>query len=203
MAINKRKLNLIRKAVSLPLCFSMLSVFSAFAFADSNVVVGELMVSQMSFGGNVPEVSVNGELAKSGRSVFSSSSIITSENTTAIVYLGRLGSVELAPNSVVLLSFDSDGASGQLSSGKITVLGASNPMSFTNSNGESILLGAGESLDAAVATQDDDDADLKKKSVPGWVWAVIVGAVAAGVGLGASGGSGSSGGNPAPVSPIL
>src|SRR2546421_7176231 len=51
----------------------------------------------------VGEVSVNGTSAISGATVFSDSTIATGQNSSAVVSLGKLGRVELLPNSSLKL----------------------------------------------------------------------------------------------------
>lgn len=199
MGILKSKGSLIRKAITLPLCLTVLSAYSMVTQAIPARVVGALTVSQTVFDGTEPRVTVNGESARSGRSVFSSSVISTSGNAVASLYFGRLGSLEISPNSEVILSFDSDGITGRISKGRVNVLAAGGPIRLGNGSEGPTLLTSGESLVSDSSMQDDDDADLKKKSVPSWVWAVLIGGVIAGVAAGASGGSG---GSPRPVSPI-
>ena len=142
----------IRKALSACLSISLLATCSAVALANSKVS-GELTVA-----GN--GVLVNGEAAQSGRSIFSSSTVTTPADASAIVGVGKLGKIEVAPNSSVSLSFDEKGISGNLSSGKITVLGAANAVNVTTVNGSTVSLTAGQSVLAsglAPQTNDDDD----------------------------------------------
>ena len=69
----------------------------------------------------VGEVSVNGTSAISGATVFSDSTIATAQNSSAVVSLGKLGRVELLPNSSLKLSFTDKGVSGMLESGRVRV----------------------------------------------------------------------------------
>jgi hypothetical protein len=73
----------------------------------------------------VGEVSVNGTSAISGATVFSDSTITTGQNSSAVVSLGKLGRVELLPNSSLKLSFNDTGISGVLESGKVRVSSSS------------------------------------------------------------------------------
>jgi hypothetical protein len=133
-------------------------------------VSGELTVA-----GN--GVLVNGEAAQSGRSIFSSSTVTTPADASAIVGVGKLGKIEVAPNSSVSLSFDEKGISGNLSSGKITVLGAANAVNVTTVNGSTVSLTAGQSvLASGLAQQTDDDDD---GGTAWWAFAaVLIGASA-------------------------
>jgi len=159
----------IRKALSACLSISLLATCSAVALANSKVS-GELTVA-----GN--GVLVNGEAAQSGRSIFSSSTVTTPADASAIVGVGKLGKIEVAPNSSVSLSFDEKGISGNLSSGKITVLGAANAVNVTTVNGSTVSLTAGQSvLASGLAQQTDDDND---GGTAWWAFAaVLIGASA-------------------------
>jgi hypothetical protein len=86
--------------------------------APGKTEMGELVVS----GGSA--VTVNGETANTGRTVFSSNTITTSADAGATVNLGKLGQIELAPNSSMSLTFDEAGISGTLSNGRVKVSGA-------------------------------------------------------------------------------
>ena len=67
---------------------------------------------------------MNGEPAKSGRTIFSSSTISTPEDAGAIVNLGKAGRIELAPNTIFSVTFDDRSASGDLTAGSVSVLNA-------------------------------------------------------------------------------
>ena len=117
------RLDLLRGVAAFSLMIAVFAATSLVAFAapERNVSMGELIVSGNGVGGNQPAVLVNGEKALSGRTIFSSGTIATTDTTSATVKLGKLGSVELAPNSVLSLSFDENNISGTLSAGQITV----------------------------------------------------------------------------------
>ncbi len=80
--------------------------------APGKTIMGELTV-------NGADVTVNGETANTGRTIFSSNTIATPANSGAIVNLGALGQIELAPNSSINLTFDENGISGTLTSGQV------------------------------------------------------------------------------------
>ena len=69
----------------------------------------------------VGEVTVNGTKAISGATVFSDSTITTAQGSSAVVSLGKLGRVELLPNSSLKLSFNEDNVTGALDSGRVRV----------------------------------------------------------------------------------
>lgn len=104
-------------AASLAAAVFVTSSMMTFA-APGKSVMGELIVS----GG--AEVSVNGEAANTGRTVFSSNTITTPANASATVNLGKLGQIELAPNSSISLNFSEEAISGTLLNGRVKVSGA-------------------------------------------------------------------------------
>jgi len=146
------------------------------ALANSGKIAGELTVSGNNVDGETPVVMVNGEAAKSGRSIFSSSTIATSDDVSAVVNMGKAGKLELAPNTTLTVSFDDKAVNGDLTSGKVTVLGTSGAVNVKTVDGKTATLNAGEAILASGKAQDDDTSS----SGGGW-WvfaAVLIGASA-------------------------
>jgi len=168
----------IRRALSMCLMVAVLATYSMVALAGSNHMAGELTVTGNGISGDAPSVTVNGESARSGRSIFTSSVIATPENASAVINLGKNGIIELAPNITFTVSFDESSVSGDLSSGKITVLGASSGVNVKTNTGIT-KLNAGESVNASGKRDDDDDDN--HGGAAWWVWAVIFGGAAAGI----------------------
>lgn len=107
-------------------CCLMLAIFvasSTFALAlpEYKPSTGELIVLGRNTEGETPFVMLNGERAFSGRTFFSSGTIATSEDNNATVKLGKLGYINLAPNSILSLSFGNNKISGNLIAGQIKV----------------------------------------------------------------------------------
>jgi hypothetical protein len=104
-----------RAALSLSLAVAVLCTYSMVALAAPQQgqagPTGELSV--------VGEVSVNGTNAISGATVFSDSTITTGQNSSAVVSLGKLGRVELMPNSSLKLTFNEGAVTGGLDAGKV------------------------------------------------------------------------------------
>ncbi len=103
-----------RKALSMCLVVATIATYSMVALAGSERVAGELLITGKNSNGESPYVKVNGEAAQNGRSIFSSSIIATPENADAVINLGKLGKIELAPNSTMTLTFDENGINGDL-----------------------------------------------------------------------------------------
>ena len=165
----------IRKALSMCLVVATMATYSMVTLANSEKIAGELTISSK----NASAVKVNGEVAQNGRSIFSSSTIATPDNTSAVINLGKAGKVELAPNTILTLSFTDKGISGDLAAGQMTVLNASESVNVKTPNGTIVKLNAGETATANGQAQDDDDTTGGGGS---WlVWALILGGAAAGI----------------------
>jgi len=165
---------LIHKALSLCLIVAIYATYSMTALAGSERMAGELLIS-----GKNSYVTVNGEAAQNGRSIFSASTITTPENANAIINLGKIGKIELAPNSTLTISFNEKGVSGDLLNGKVTVLGAKEAVNIKTSEGKTVKLAAGESVTAGNAKQDDDATGGSSSSW--WIWAAVFGGAVAGI----------------------
>jgi len=104
-----------RKSIAFAVAIAVLSVYSMVALAKPGQQknAGELSVSG--------QVTVNGQAAISGATVFSDSVITTAANSSAVVSLGKLGRVELLPNTTVKLSFTDSNISASLDAGRLQV----------------------------------------------------------------------------------
>ena len=73
------------------------------------------------------QVSVNGTAAISGATVFSDSTMTTAARSSAVVSLGKLGRVEVFPDSTMKLNFDDRSVSvSMLDAGRVRVSSSSN-----------------------------------------------------------------------------
>src|SRR2546429_9794584 len=103
-----------RKSIAFSVAVAVLSVYSMVALATpGQKASGELSVSG--------QVTVNGQAAISGATVFSDSVIATAANSSATISLGKLGRVELLPNSSAKLSFSEGNISASLDAGRIQI----------------------------------------------------------------------------------
>jgi len=99
-----------RKSVAAFVAVAVLSVYSMVVLAAPGAKAsGELSVTG--------QVTVNGQKVISGGTLFSDSTIATAEQSSAVVSLGKLGRVEVAPNSSLRLSFVDNNISAMLESG--------------------------------------------------------------------------------------
>ncbi|RIJ88876.1 MAG: hypothetical protein DCC44_12670 [Acidobacteria bacterium] len=139
------------------------------ALAATPKASGELLVS----GSDDAVVTVDGQSALSGRTIFSGSTIVTSENASAILSCAAAGSIKLAPNSTAVVTFDGSTLTANLNSGSLTVVSSAQPVAVTTPYGV-VSINAGET---AAASQDSNT--TKKKGGSAWiVWGVIFGAAA-------------------------
>ena len=173
----------------------------ALAMPKDGRPAGELTVSGKMSTDEKPFVLVNGDRSFTGRSVFSSGTIVTTETTSATINLGKIGRVEIAPASVLTLNFSDNSISGVLSSGSVRVSNADGVAVKINTPNDvitnernaassfSVGVGADKSIVTAargsvrynngnsVAQDDDDDDDDGAIWVPLLVIGGAVGAV--------------------------
>ena len=173
----------IRKALSMCLAVAIIATYSMVTLAGSERVAGELAVSGKNINGETPFVKVNGEAAQSGRSIFSSSTIVTPENANATINLGKIGAIELAPNTTLTLSFNDKEISGDLLAGQVTVLNSTDSVNIKILNGTTLKLNAGETAVATTGKAQDDDNDGGSSWL---VWALVFGGAVAGIVIAAS-----------------
>ena len=101
-----------RTAISLSLAVAIVCTYSMVALAAPQAAPsGELSV--------VGEVTVNGTKAISGATVFTDSTVTTAKGSSAVVSLGKLGRVEVMPESSLKLTFSEGTVMGALDAGKV------------------------------------------------------------------------------------
>lgn len=168
----------IQKALTMCSLTAIIASFSMVALALPGAV-GELTVS----GSSLTEtafVTVNGEVATSGRTVSSASTIITPDGMSAIANFGKLGKVQFGPNTTFTLNADNSGLSGDLTAGTITVLSAAKAVGVRMANGETVLVNAGETATAGTAAT---QTTTQNKNVSNGAWiafgVILAGAVGA------------------------
>ena len=108
-----------RKTITVALAVAVWSVYSMVALGAQGQkgASGDLSV--------VGDVTVNGASAISGATVFSDSTITTAKGSSAVVSLGKLGRVEVLPESSLKLSFTETGITGMLDAGRVRVSSSS------------------------------------------------------------------------------
>ena len=88
----------------------------------------------------VGEVTVNGTSAISGATVFSDSTVTTAARSSAVVSLGKLGRVEVLPQSTMKLSFTGTSITvSMLSAGRVRVSSSSGVAATTKTNDGQIV----------------------------------------------------------------
>jgi hypothetical protein len=103
----------IRKSVTIMTTIAVWCIYSMVALAAPKDITGEISVSG--------QVTVNGQNAVSNSGVISGSTITTGANSTATISLGKVGRVELSPDSSVMLKFSDNSITGVLSEGDVRV----------------------------------------------------------------------------------
>lgn len=125
-----------RKSIAFCLAIAILSVYSMVVLATPGQngqtgPSGELSVSG--------QVTVNGQNAISGATVLSDSTVTTAKGSSAVVSLGKLGRVELMPESSLKLSFTETGIMGTLSAGRVRVSSMTNASAVISTNDGSVV----------------------------------------------------------------
>ena len=161
----------VRMFASLCLIVTVLASSSMVALANSVKPIGELIVN----GKSDKSVTVNGEPAASGRTIFAASTITTPDGMTAILDLGKAGKIELAPSTTYNLN--SDGSlSGSLTEGSARVLNSASTVSIKTLTGDTVNLNAGDMVTANSATVKKNAANAS--DLDWWAWAVVFGVAA-------------------------
>jgi hypothetical protein len=103
------------KTIATLVAIAILSTYSMVVLASpaAKVPTGELSIAG--------QVTVNGESAVSGGTLFSESIIATSEKSNATVNLSKLGRVELLPTSNMKLGFSDKSIVGSLENGRARI----------------------------------------------------------------------------------
>jgi len=137
----------IRKALTMSLTVAIFATYSMVALAADGRPAGEIVIT----GNSKSAVTVNGEAAKSGRTIFSSSTISTPEDAGAVVNLGKAGRIEVAPGSTFVITFDDKSVSGDLMAGSVSVLNASDAVGIKTLSGD-LKLNTGETATATASS---------------------------------------------------
>ena len=167
-----------RKAVCACVLFAVFMTTSMVALAAPGRVAAELTVSGKALNGETPVVLVNGESSRNGRSIFSSSTIETPEETTAVLNLGRTGRLELDPNTTVNVIFDDESVNAELTAGKLTVVGSLGTVKVRTNDGKIATLQPGESITASGEAAKRQTGGSNKNW---WIWVVVAAGAAAAV----------------------
>lgn len=172
-------------AACLALVILTTSSMIALAGTDKKSLMGEITVSGQSANGGAASVMLNGESAFTGRTFFSSGTIATPANVNSTVSLGKLGSINLSPNTTLSLSFDEKTISGNLSAGQIRVSNAEGVEVKIQTNAGLVTnesnLTKSFTVNAEKASRQDDDNDGKDGNSPLGPILVFTGIVATAV----------------------
>ena len=125
----------------------MISVLFVFAMCAVVVLGGKSFQASKPSEGKLlkieGQVSVNGTAASSGATVFSDSTVTTAARSSAVVSLGKLGRVEVLPDSTMKLNFsDSSVSPSMLEQGRVRLSSSSNvTVKVTTKDGEVLATG--------------------------------------------------------------
>jgi hypothetical protein len=106
----------VRKSIALALTMALFFVTSMVALAGTKNMAGDITVRG--------QVSINGQTAVSNSTIFSASSIATGADSSAIIYLGKNGRVEVLSGSSLTITFTETSITGTLSNGNVRVANA-------------------------------------------------------------------------------
>lgn len=167
----------LRNLMVMTLMLAVVASTSLFVSAtpENKVSMGELIVSGSSADGAAYAM-LNGEKALSGRTFFSSGTIATTDSNSATVKMADLGSVEIAPNSSLSLSFGENSINATLVSGSVNVLNNAGVNVVVKNSAGAELGGSNGLYNASGAKQDDDDGKVSDGSQAALI-AVFAGAV--------------------------
>jgi hypothetical protein len=118
---SNNKVAWLRSIITLGLMLAVFVSSSMFVLAapTNKSLAGEIIIT--GDGSDKSAVTLNGERVYSGRTFFSSGVIATPETSSAMINLGKLGRISIAPNSLLSLSLAENSISGKLSAGQIKV----------------------------------------------------------------------------------
>ena len=101
------------RAIAALLLFSIAQIGLQVGFAEPNnttaaTAVPQQVVARLTTRNNLP-IQVNGLSATTGATILTGATIETGADTSATVNLGPLGSLDIAPNTKLVLTYDDDG----------------------------------------------------------------------------------------------
>jgi ferric-dicitrate binding protein FerR (iron transport regulator) len=146
------------------LVVAVLTVSATMAFTGPNLQAQRGPSGRLAV---VGEVTVNGTNAISGATVFSDSTVTTAKGSSAVVSLGKLGRVEVLPESTMKLSFsDSSISVSMLDSGRVRVSSSMGTAAHATTNdGEIVATGSRQNEFTVDTSCGDTLVAVKKGSV--------------------------------------
>jgi ferric-dicitrate binding protein FerR (iron transport regulator) len=116
-----KRLEMSKRGIALAI--SILTVFSQLAvavFSQATQISGKVTLKQAD-----GSVMVNGQPAVANSNIASDSTVTTAARSSAVVSLGKLGRVEVTPNTSLKLSYSDTGTTAMLDQGRIRVSSSS------------------------------------------------------------------------------
>ena len=189
-------------AISLALAVLCSSSLLVSAAPTAKAMTAEIIVS------GSDSVLLNGEQVLSGRTFQSTGLITTSEKGSAVLNLGKLGRINLAPGSALNLNLAENSISGSLTAGKMQVFNTAgvavnittpdNVVTNENAPNSAMTVDVTSGTTRTAQTKDDDDDDDDKGAF--WLVVIFAGVVGTAAVLVATRGDDDSGGGV--ISPV-
>jgi hypothetical protein len=136
---------LIKKSLTAFTAIAVWCVYSMVAFAAPKDITGEISVTG--------QVTINGQNAVSNSSVVSGSTITTGTNSTATISLGKVGRVEVSPDSSIMLKFSDNSITGILSTGDVRVSNAIGIAATITTKDAAVIADAGQANNFEVGVE--------------------------------------------------
>jgi len=161
-----------RKGVVSALVAAIAMTYSMVVLAAPGSAVGDLTINGRASSPDTV-VTVNGEPATSGRTLFSSGVIKTPEGLSAVLNLGKAGKIRLDPSSTFVLSVNNDIASGELLAGDLTVINSTSPVAVKTAAG-TVNVSAGETA-SSTSTSTTPSRQTGSGNDNWGLWAALIG----------------------------
>jgi hypothetical protein len=136
---------LFKKSLTAFTAMAVWCVYSMVAFAAPKDITGEISVTG--------QVTINGQNAVSNSSVVSGSTITTGANSTATISLGKVGRVEVSPDSSIMLKFSDNNITGVLSTGDVRVSNAIGIAATITTKDAAVIADAGQANNFEVGVE--------------------------------------------------
>ncbi len=120
-----------RKLIASLTAVAVFCVSSSLVLAQTKDVAGEITVSG--------QVTVNGQNAVSNATIVSGATVVTGANSNAVISLGKVGRIEVMPDSNIVLNFSDNSIVAVLSSGKAKIASAAGVASTVTTKDATVI----------------------------------------------------------------
>jgi hypothetical protein len=136
---------LVKKSLTVLTATAIWCVYSMVALAAPKDITGEISVTG--------QVTINGQNAVTNSSVVSGSTITTGANSSATVSLGKVGRVEISPDSSIMLKFNDNSITGVLSAGDVRVSNSIGVAATITTKDAAVIADAGQANNFEVGVE--------------------------------------------------